>query len=115
MAILFSFLNRRRRRIPSWIGYGVRTKVANVRMMTYYHSIRTMKKWMGDQFELLEVQGLSIFIPPSYYRSFPQRLPTIFNFLSKLEKRFSRVPPFNRLGDFIILTFKYQKGEQNAN
>jgi ubiquinone/menaquinone biosynthesis C-methylase UbiE len=95
------------RRIPSWFGKGVKTRVGQIPMTTYYHDTKQLSKWLGSNFTLLEIQGVSVIVPPTYFESLPQRLPRIFKYLTRLDVRLNQHPPFNRIGDFMILTFKH--------
>ena len=86
---------------------GILAQVEGVRFMTYYFSSRQILGSLGSDFHLEALEGLSVFTPTADYKEFAQRFPRVYGLLARLDDRFSRLPPFNRWGDFTILTARY--------
>ncbi|MDR3572769.1 MAG: class I SAM-dependent methyltransferase [Anaerolineaceae bacterium] len=86
---------------------GTLANVEGVHFMTYYFNPRQVVRVLGPDFQILNLEGLSVFTPPADRKNFALRFPRLFNFLSKLDDALSPVAPFNRWGDFFILTAQY--------
>ena len=74
---------------------------------TYYHSLRSVKKAFGEQFRLVQSEGLGVFAPPPAATNFVKRYPRLTAFLGKLDSLVRTRFPFNRWGDHLIITLKY--------
>jgi len=75
--------------------------------ITYYHTLSTIVKAFGPDFQLMKVEGLSALIPPPHKAAFPQQRPGLYRFLKKLDKKVRGHFPFNRWADHIITTFQF--------
>ncbi len=75
---------------------------------TYYYSPAQIQKAMPPVMRLVEVQGLSIFVPPPYMKQIPRRYPKIFDMLTKIEMRLCSFWPFSHLGDYFIISFRLE-------
>jgi len=62
--------------------------------------IRSLKK----EFEVLAVEGLCTFVPPSYIEGFAEKHPAAYCFLKKTEEKFSRRWPWRSIGDYYIIS-----------
>jgi len=87
---------------------GVMARVEGHYFKAYYHTPEIVLKAFGDQFTLVELRGLASFVPPPYMEKFPERFPTIFKLLKKLDEQFSTHTPFNRWADQFIITLHYR-------
>lgn len=74
---------------------------------TYYHSLRSVKRSLGDDFTLLKTESLGLFIPPPDKTYLLNNFAWLFKLLIFLDKRFRGIFPFNRIGDHVIMTFQY--------
>jgi SAM-dependent methyltransferase len=86
---------------------GTQANVEGVRFTTYYYSPRQVCAAFGDDFQPVSVKGLSVFTPTADAKYFPLNHPKIYRLLLGLDERLSDIPPFNRWGDFYIITFRY--------
>ena len=86
---------------------GVLAHVEGVHFMTYYFSPQQVLRALGNDFHLRALEGLSILTPPADHKDFAYRFPRLYQLLARLDDRLSQVPPFNRWGDFTILTARY--------
>lgn len=87
---------------------GITTNVEGVKFQTYYFSVKQTIRALGKDYKLIELQGLASFSPPPYMNNFPERLPGIYQILTKLDEKFSGYFPFNRWADHFILTAEYK-------
>lgn len=88
--------------------HGTLANVEGAGVMTWYHSPASVRRAFGDSFRLLRRQSISLFSPPSYMDGFPKRYPQLTKFLLGLDERFGAWFPFNRWGDFLMYTFRYE-------
>lgn len=87
---------------------GVRAQVEGVAFQTYYFTPGQVRQALGPAFKLLELRGLSIVTPPADNDQFARRHPRLFARLARLDDRLSRWPWLNQIGDFFILTARYE-------
>ena len=85
---------------------GVLANVEGESFLTYYYSLREIKNSFGSQFQLVKTEGLGVLSPPPSAANFTRRFKRISNFLRSLDQSGSKIYPFNRLGDHVIVTFK---------
>lgn len=86
---------------------GVLANVEDVQFYTYYYSPAQILKSFGSDYRPLKIQGLSVFTPTADNKYFSSKHARIFRFLRSMDDRLSDLPPFNRMGDFYILTLRY--------
>ncbi len=75
---------------------------------TWYHSFGDIRKAMGPRFGLVRSEGLASLSPPPHATWFPERYPTLYAALRKLDGTVRNHFPFNRWADHIIVTFRYK-------
>jgi ubiquinone/menaquinone biosynthesis C-methylase UbiE len=93
---------RRRRGPPPVI-----VAVAGVDVPTYYHSVAEVRQALGADLTLDAIVGIGVLTPPIYLEPRWSRLPAGLRAAVDLADRLvCRVPPFNRLGDHILLSFR---------
>ncbi|MCX6170765.1 MAG: class I SAM-dependent methyltransferase [Ignavibacteriales bacterium] len=86
---------------------GVAANVEGVKFTTYYHSVRKTVKSLGNEFSIIEVQGLASISPPPYMINFPKKYPRFYNLLTRIENKLSHTFPFNHWADHFIITAEY--------
>ena len=86
---------------------GTLANVEGVRFMTYYFNPHQAVQSLGPDFQILRLEGLSVFTPPADRKNFARRYPRLFRFLAGIDDALSPLTPFNRWGDFYILTAQY--------
>ncbi len=74
---------------------------------TYYHTLSTIVKAFGPDFQLLKVEGLGAVMPPPHKAAFPKQRLGLYRFLKKLDGKVRGHFPFNRWADHIITTFQF--------
>lgn len=92
---------------------GVLANVEGVQFMTYYFSTADVRHAFGPRFQQVALEGLSVVTPPADNKTFAHRHPRMYRWLTCIDDRLSRWPPFHGWGDFFILSMRY-KGEANA-
>lgn len=72
----------------------------------WYYSHSFIKKHLGTGFEFLSVEGLCALVPPSYIENFGVKHPKTFSFLKEKEDQLKCRWPWNRVGDYFIISFR---------
>ena len=91
---------------------GALANVEGIKFQTYYFSAGVMTKALGKNFKLLKLESLALFTPIPQMEKIPKKFPKLTKVLNKIDEKISRIPPFNRIGDHIIITAEYT-GKQN--
>jgi len=87
-----------------WHRHGILAHVEGVHFMTYYFTPRQVLTALGPDFRLQRLEGLSVFTPPADRVDFPRRFPRLYRTLVNIDDALAPRAPFNRSGDFFILT-----------
>lgn len=87
---------------------GVLANVEGVSFQTYYYWPGQVSRAFGRDFQVAGLQGLSVFTPTADRKTFPRQHPRLYRLLGALDRRLADRAPFNRWGDFYILTLRYQ-------
>lgn len=87
-------------------GGAVSVAVAGVQVPTFYHRIGAVRTTLGESVTLESIVGIGVAIPPPYLEPRWQQLPAAVRYLiARLDGAISWLPPFNRLGDHVLLQF----------
>ncbi len=86
---------------------GVTVSPKGVPYKIYYHRPGRAIAAFGPRFRLLKLQSLSLFAPPIDRSNFSKRWPRLYRFLVRLDNTLTHRFPFNRWGDFIIVSMQY--------
>ncbi|MCA9899660.1 MAG: class I SAM-dependent methyltransferase [Anaerolineales bacterium] len=86
---------------------GVMANVEGVQFQTFYFTPGQVQKALGSAFQTVQLTGLSIVTPTADNDSFARRRPGLFSWLVRLDDWLGERPLFNRIGDFFILTARY--------
>jgi SAM-dependent methyltransferase len=80
--------------------------VAGIAVPTFYHRIRDIRAALGPAMQLQHVEGIGVAIPPPYLEPRWQRLPRpVRGMVTALDGLLAPWPPFNRVGDHVLLHF----------
>ena len=85
---------------------GRSAKIDGAAFTCWYYSPRYIKRQVKQQYNLLALEGLCTFVPPSYIEHFAERYPVLFAFLCKLENRYKKSWPWKNIGDYYIISFQ---------
>jgi ubiquinone/menaquinone biosynthesis C-methylase UbiE len=72
----------------------------------WYYSSSFIKRELQDNYEFLSLEGLCTIIPPSYIENFAGKHPHLFHYLKKQEDKLKKKWPWNRMGDYFIISFR---------
>jgi hypothetical protein len=107
MEAIYFMLTRRPRLAGRRLSPGaVSVRVAGFDVPTYYHRVGDLRAAAGGELRLTRVEGLGVVIPPPYlearWQAIPPRLRAL---ISRVDGALSTWPPFNRVGDHVLLHF----------
>ena len=86
----------------------VRARLEGLDFEVYYFSPRQVIQWFGSDFQLLALEGLSVFTPTAESKNFSKWHPYVYRALSWLDDKLSPSWPWYGWGDFYILTMRYK-------
>jgi ubiquinone/menaquinone biosynthesis C-methylase UbiE len=86
----------------------VRAQLEGLQFDVYYFSAGQVIRCFGDNFEVLALEGLSVFTPTAESKNFARRHSRLYRALSWLDDRLSPHWPWNGWGDFYMLTMRYR-------
>jgi SAM-dependent methyltransferase len=92
-------------------GAPVDVPVAGVGVPTYYHRIKAVCEALARDATLTAVEGIGVTIPPPYLEPRWQKLPRrVRMFVTTVDGWLAQWPPFNRVGDHVLLLFTKEGG-----
>jgi len=86
---------------------GTPANIEGIRFTTYYFSSKDIRKALGENFELVKMEGIAVFTPVPQMEKFPKKFPRLTKLLHRLDESLSGYFPFNRIGDHLIITAQY--------
>ena len=72
----------------------------------WYYNPSLVSELLSKKFELVKLEALCFFVPPSYMEYFPERYNRIYSLLKRLEGAWGSQWPWNQMGDYFIISFK---------
>ncbi len=72
----------------------------------YYPTAREIRGVFGPWFRLVSLEGVGIFVPPSYLEPWARRVPRAVHVLGGLDRVVRRWPGFRAMGDHRLLVFE---------
>ncbi|MBS1949578.1 MAG: hypothetical protein OJF59_002751 [Cytophagales bacterium] len=90
-----------------WNKKGVVAHLEGFYFNTYYHSLSKVKKAFDNSFSFVKVESIGVVSPPPSAHSFVNKFPKLTRVLKAIDKRIGKFPFFNRWGDHIIVTFRF--------
>jgi ubiquinone/menaquinone biosynthesis C-methylase UbiE len=85
---------------------GVNSKVEGHFFTTWYYPPSFVQRALGDEYEMVDLEGLCTIVPPSYIEHFDERHPVLSRFLKKNEERLKNKWPWKYIGDYYVITLK---------
>jgi ubiquinone/menaquinone biosynthesis C-methylase UbiE len=85
---------------------GVRARVEQTHFTCWYYNPSYIIKNLKKDFDLLSIEGLCTFVPPSYIENFSEKFPKIFSRLCKIEHRWKNKWPWKYIGDYYIISLQ---------
>jgi ubiquinone/menaquinone biosynthesis C-methylase UbiE len=74
--------------------------------LCWYHNPSYVKRILKRDFEVLSVECLCTFVPPSYIENFAVKFPKSFKTLAALEERWKTKWPWKSIGDYYIISLR---------
>lgn len=87
-------------------GKGIKAHIEGEYFRCWYYNPSFIKKHLGGGFDVLSIEGLCVFVPPSYIEGFAEKHPGSFSFLKKLENKWKSSRLWRSVGDYYIITLK---------
>jgi ubiquinone/menaquinone biosynthesis C-methylase UbiE len=87
---------------------GTRSHLEGLYFNVYYFSPKQTLTWFDDNYQLLNVEGLSVITPTAESKNLAKRYPRIYNALAWLDDFLAPHAPWRSWGDFYILSLRYQ-------
>ena len=105
---LYFTAKRRPRLAARRLGVGaVAVPVAGIDVPTFYHRIRDVRAALGVDVRLRHVEGIGVVVPPPYLEPRWRTLPgTVRTTVAAIDGVIAHWPPFNRVGDHVLLHFR---------
>ncbi len=85
---------------------GARSHIEGTYFNCWYYNPSYVQKELGDQYELLNLEGLCTIVPPSYILGFTEKYPNLYRLLIKWEEKWRYIWPFRSIGDYYIISFR---------
>jgi len=85
---------------------GTRSRVEGHYFRCWYYSPAYMIRNIGNDFELLSVEGLCTVVPPSYIEHFVEKHPAAYRFLRSKEDKWKEKWPWKYIGDYYLISFR---------
>jgi hypothetical protein len=72
----------------------------------WYYNPSFIIQHLNKKFKLVRLESLCLLVPPSHMEYFPKKYPGLYSKLIKFENALNRSWPFNRMGDYFIISLK---------
>jgi ubiquinone/menaquinone biosynthesis C-methylase UbiE len=72
----------------------------------WYYNPSYIIKSLKDEFDLLSIEGLCTFVPPSYIENFDGKYPKLFEKLRRAEDVYKKKWPWKNMGDYYIISLQ---------
>ena len=96
-------------------GNGRRARVENEYFKCWYYNPSDIIWFTKKDFDVLRVEGLCSFVPPSYMEGFAEKHSKLFAKLVGLEERYGLSWPWRSIGDYFIITLKKRSHIDNSS
>ena len=81
--------------------------------LCWYYDPSYVKKIVKSDFEVISVEGLCTFVPPSYIENFAEKRPKTFKRLIALENKWKMKWPWKSVGDYYIISLRKKNTQGN--
>ncbi len=72
----------------------------------WYYNPSYIIETLKNNFEILSIEGLCTFVPPSYIEGFAEKHPKAFKFLKEKENKYKSKFPWKSIGDYFIISLR---------
>lgn len=85
---------------------GAKAHIEGEYFRCWYYDPSYVRKRLKDSFNVVSLEGLCSFVPPSYIQDFATRHPRWFTRLKKKEDKLKGKWPWRQIGDYFIITLQ---------
>ncbi|MBL0176151.1 MAG: methyltransferase domain-containing protein [Ignavibacteria bacterium] len=89
-----------------WRRGGVSVSVGTQSVLTWYHSLRAIKRMIRGKFIVQHVAGLNILTPPPSFEGLYRRHPKLIALAGAVERRIDTLPVVSTLGDHYVIVLE---------
>jgi len=86
---------------------GTRAQLEGLNFTVYYFTPEKVRRWFGDEFVCLSIEGLSVITPTAESKNFAKRYTRLYRALSWIDDRLAMRRPWLGWGDFFMITMRY--------
>jgi hypothetical protein len=61
---------------------------------------------LKEEFEMISLEGLCTFVPPSYIEGFAEKHPELYSKLVSMESKWKTRWPWKNVGDYYIISLR---------
>jgi ubiquinone/menaquinone biosynthesis C-methylase UbiE len=87
-------------------GNGRVAHLENTFFKFWYYNPSYITKFLKDEFDVLGIEGLCTFVPPSYIENFAEKYPKLFKKLREAEDVYKNTWPWKYVGDYYIISLQ---------
>jgi ubiquinone/menaquinone biosynthesis C-methylase UbiE len=85
---------------------GRKARVEGEYFRCWYYNPSDIIKYCKKTFDVLRIEGLCTFVPPSYIEEFSEKHPGWYSRLVGLEEKWKSSRPWRSIGDYFIITLR---------
>jgi ubiquinone/menaquinone biosynthesis C-methylase UbiE len=85
---------------------GTDAHIEGVHFKCWYYNPSYIIRQLKNEFDVLTIEGLCTFVPPSYVENFAEKHPKKYKFLTSKENRWKNKWPWKYIGDYYIISFQ---------
>jgi ubiquinone/menaquinone biosynthesis C-methylase UbiE len=85
---------------------GTNANVEGVHFKCWYYNPSYIIRQLKNEFDVLSIEGLCTFVPPSYIENFAEKHPKKYAFLKAKETKLKSKWPWKNIGDYYIISFQ---------
>jgi ubiquinone/menaquinone biosynthesis C-methylase UbiE len=85
---------------------GTPAHIEGVHFTCWYYNPSYILHHLRKKFKLVRLETLCHFVPPSYMEYFPKKYPRVYSFLQRIENAWGKSWPWNRMGDYFIISLR---------
>jgi len=94
---------------------GRRAHLENTVFKCWYYNPSYITDFLKTEFDLLSIEGLCTFVPPSYIENFARKYPKLFEKLHRMEDVYKNAWPWKYIGDYYIISLRKKSDVQNPD
>lgn len=85
---------------------GAKAHIEGKHFRCWYYNPSFIRNHLKNSFDVIKIEGLCSFVPPSYIGGFAEKYSRLFEFLKKKEQKYKSKWPWKSIGDYFIITLQ---------